>query len=374
MKDLEINTNLNVNFQIDFVSNFFSTNPLINDKCFGTDRRFIVIDELIAPLYLKKLKNLLLANNLKPFFYIISCQETDKNLDTLIGILQEVENYGLMRKSEPIVAIGGGVLCDIVGFAASIYRRGVPYIKIPTTLIGIIDVSVGVKTGINFKQRRNRLGSYHPPTKSILDKYFLQSLDRIHIVSGLGEIFKISLIKSFKLFDLLEHHGKALLDSKFQISGISDEVLYHSVEEMRVELETNLWEKNLKRCVDFGHSFSPLIEMRSLEKNNFQPLTHGQAVAIDCLFSSVISHLRGYLNIDDIKRLVKVMKSLELPTEHELFYDYTFVIEALNDTMKHRDGNQYLPIPVKIGEYTFINDLSIYEIKKTIEVLKNLNS
>lgn len=375
-KKLKLSTSLDVNFDIIIHENLFtsSNSLLVDQKCFGTKRRFIVIDEKISEFYLNDIRNYFISNNLEPFFYLIECQEEDKTTDTLFSILNELENFGILRRSEPIIAIGGGVLLDIVGLAASIYRRGIPYIKIPTTLIGLIDVSVGVKTGINYLNRRNRLGAYYPPIQVIIDKSFLKTLNKNFISSGLGEIFKISIIKSYELFAMLEKYGKQILDTKFQeFNDITNQILYLSIDEMRVELESNLWEKNLERCVDFGHSFSPVIEMRSIDDDNVESLTHGHAVGMDCIFSSIISYKRNLLPKNDLDKIIKVAKSIEIPTKHSLFYDYVFVLEALKDTMKHRDGNQYLPIPTKIGHYKFINDLNLNEIKVAIKFLEEIN-
>ena len=161
-----------------------------------------------------------------------------------------------------------------------------------------------------------------------------------------------------------------MLRSKFQKNNkVSDSILYQSVKDMKIELENNLWEKNLKRCVDFGHSFSPLIEMRSLEDKKIPSLTHGQAVALDCIFSSIISYKRELLSIEELKKILNTARKLGLPTIHPLFKNYIFLLEALKDTMKHRNGNQYLPIPTKIGQYDFINDLQISEIKEAVKFL-----
>jgi 3-dehydroquinate synthase len=139
------------------------------------------------------------------------------------------------------------------------------------------------------------------------------------------------------------------------------------------ELKDNLWETNLKRCVDFGHSFSPIIEMNSLQNNDIVPLTHGQAVALDVLYSSIVSHLRGILSKIELDDIFNTIKLFQLPTIHNSFIDYTNILESLNDTMKHRNGNQYLPIPTEIGKYDFINDLTIDEIKNACKYLVTLN-
>ncbi|MBU3589067.1 sedoheptulose 7-phosphate cyclase [Polynucleobacter sp. 80A-SIGWE] len=344
---------------------------------FGTtgpgSRRLVVIDRNICKYYLDEIQNYFACNAVDIHLVAVDASEDDKNLETLLEILREMESFGMLRRSEPLIAIGGGVLLDVAGMAAGLYRRGVPYIRVPTTLVGLIDASVGAKTGINFEIRRNRLGSYYPPIASYLDTAFLRTLPTIEISSGLGEALKMGVIKDGILFDLLEKYGSDLVGKSFTDCDCANEVINRAVDGMKVELENNLWEKDLKRAVDFGHSFSPIIEMRSLENNEFQPLTHGQAVAIDVIFSSVISMNRNLLSEFDVLRVIRTARNMNLPTDHELFKNPLLVLESLNDTKKHRNGDQNLPVPTEIGGYTFINDLALAEIKDAIGKLSELN-
>ena len=164
-----------------------------------------------------------------------------------------------------------------------------------------------------------------------------------------------------------------MITKKFQNSVNSNKIITLSAINMIEELKDNLWEFNLKRCVDFGHSFSPIIEMRSLEDSNVKSLTHGEAVSLDVLFSSIISLLRGFLSKEELNDIFSTINLFGLPTIHEYFIDYTNVLESLNDTIKHRNGNQYLPIPIQIGKYEFINDLDTNEIKEACNYMIALN-
>lgn len=371
-----VSTSQNISFEILQTDDLFNVkNNTFNElnKYHFNNRRLVFIDRNIVEHYLKNIKNYLLTHKYDFHIVQIDSTENDKNLDTLIYVLREIEKFGLLRRSEPIIAIGGGALMDVVGLAASIYRRGVPYIKVPTTLVGLIDASVGAKTGINFESRRNRLGSYFPPVASILDCKFLSTLPELEISSGMGEIIKLAVIKDKNLFELIKVEGKSLISKKFQNNDYANEIIKLSAIGMIDELKNNLWEIDLMRCVDFGHSFSPIIEMRSLQGNNITPLTHGQAVSLDVLYSSIISHIRGILSEKDLFDIFGVIKLFDLPTTHELFIDYTNILESLTDTVKHRNGNQYLPIPVRIGEYEFINNLTTKEIKESCNFLIKMN-
>ena len=237
-----IKTELPVSFSIKITTGLFD---IENDQVleFGStgkrSRRVIVIDQKVSEIYLNSIVTYFDYHKVAYHLIIIDSIEDKKDKHNLFYILKEIEKFGLMRRDEPIIAIGGGVLLDIVGLAANLYRRGVPYIKVPTTLLGLVDASVGVKTGINFEDRRNRLGSYYPPIAAYLDRSFLESLDLIEISSGLGEILKMAVVKDKKLYDILEKHGKDLYESKMLDCEYADDVINLAVKGMKDELQNN---------------------------------------------------------------------------------------------------------------------------------------
>lgn len=367
-----ISTSLPIEYVIKNSPGIFSVdNHDILDYC-QTKRALLVLDEKVSRLYFNMIENYFTYHNITCRIVVINGVETEKSLDSLVYLLKEIEQFGTSRRSEPIIGIGGGVILDVVGLAATLYRRGIPYIRVPTTLLGIVDVSVAAKTGINFEDRRNRLGSYYPPVAAFLDKVFLKTLEEIEISSGLGEILKMGVIKDQHLFNILENHGQQLLNSKFDHTH-ADEVINLAVQGMKEELENNLWEKNLKRIVDFGHSFSPIIEMRSLTDKNVQTLTHGQAVTLDIILSCIISFTRGLMTRQDVFRVMKTAQSMALPTYHQSFTDPLLLLESLQDTVKHRNGDQNLPVPTTIGTAIFINDLTYDEISNAANLFCQFN-
>lgn len=371
-----LETELPVNFVIKNSQNVFDYNN-VDILSHGTkgpgSRRLIVIDLKVSNLYLNNLNDFLKKYEIDNHIVIIDGTENNKNIETLLYLLKEIESFGLTRKSEPIIAIGGGVILDLVGLAASLYRRGIPYIKVPTTLLGIVDASIGVKTAINFEGRRNRLGTYHPPVAAYLDTNFLKTLEPIEISSGLGEILKMAVVKDAKLFEVLKLYGQKLYESKFLNCDHSDFVINSAVAGMKNELQENLWEKNLKRYVDFGHSFSPIPEMRSFVDHDVDTLTHGQAVTLDVIFSSIISYNRGTLSKKEVIDVFETAKKMGLPTYHPYFTNSNIMMEALNDTVKHRNGDQNLPIPQSIGKSVFINDVTYDEIKEVSNLFLDFN-
>ncbi len=292
--------------------------------------------------------------------------ENTKNLESLISVLERFENLSIGRRDDFIYAVGGGALLDLVSLAANLYRRGVPVIKVPTTLLGCVDASIGIKTGINFLNRRNRLGSYYLNYTVLLDTNLLTSIDSNLIREGLGEIFKIAIIKSVKLFELLELNKAELFKSDFYNSTPGQKIIGLSIQLMLEELHDNPTETNLKRCVDFGHSFSPLVEMYSIEKDGVEAIPHGIAVGNDSVITSIISRNRGKLSKEDLDRIIDLAEHIDFRKNHYLHQSVEVMWSSFADMTKHRGGDQNLPIPTGIGEYDFIQDLEYSELEAAV--------
>lgn len=319
--------------------------------------RLVVVDENVERIYGAAIRRYFERNEVEIQLLVLPSGEQHKEMDLVLEVLSSLNKVRALRRGAPPIAIGGGVLSDIVGLAAALYRRGIPYVRVPTTLLGQVDVSVAAKTGVNFEGYRNRLGSYSPPPRTLIDRSFLRSLDRRNLGNGMGEILKMALIKDAELFRLLEQHGADLIRHHFQFGEVADEVIRRSIQGMAEELEWNLWERNLQRSVDYGHSFSPLVEMRALPQ-----LLHGEAVTLDCVFSAILAEQRGLLTEADIDRIVTVATSLDLPVSHPYFCDAELLAEALADTVRHRNGNQNLPVLSQIGAVVFLNDVRPAEL------------
>ena len=237
-----------------------------------------------------------------------------------------------------------------------------------TTLLCIVDACVGVKTSINHFSRRNRLGTYFAPEKSFIDLSFLKTLPIDEISASIGEIIKIGVIKNKKLFKNLLNFSKKILNKNFYKTKNGNLIISESIESMIEELHDNLDETNLKRSVDFGHTFSPVIEMRSLENDKVKSLKHGEAVCLDVLLSSCISHNRNYLKIEELKKIFKLAKVVNMPLDHSFIVNSDYLLESLLDATKHRNGSQNVPIPTEIGKHIFLNDIKDNDIKIAIKL------
>lgn len=332
-------------------------------------RRLLVVEEKVNELYGDQVLTYCEGQGIEFELCVIPAHEQLKTMDSVFRVVEHMDRFGISRRHEPLIAIGGGVLLDIVGLAASLYRRSTPYVRVPTTLIGLVDAGIGAKTGVNFDRHKNRLGTYHPSSVTLLDRAFLNTLDERHISNGLAEILKIALVKDRVLFDLLAEHSKCLLTSRLQSGGsedggaLADEVLRRAVQGMLEELQPNLWEHQLQRLVDYGHSFSPTIEMEALPD-----LLHGEAVTVDMAFTTVLARRRDMVSEADCDRVLGVMEDLRLPLFHPVCTPGTLG-RALADTVRHRDGRQHLPLPVGIGRACFVDDVTQEEIEGALAEL-----
>jgi 2-epi-5-epi-valiolone synthase len=336
---------------------------------FNNNRKIIFID----PVVLANNNDFLKLEEEIPNLILVptNLYEATKNIDSLLSIISVLEENSIGRRNEIILAVGGGALLDIVSFAASIYRRGIHVIKVPTSLLGIVDASVGIKTGINYSGQRNRLGTYHFDYSVIIDTKLLNGLSKAQLRQGLGEIFKIAVIKSKNLFNKLIKHTNELEDVNFYNSVNGINIMTESIKLMIEELENNPREENLERCVDFGHSFSPFVEMASINRKGTRILPHGYAVAYDCLLSTTISKLRNIISNEDYEKIIKLYKNYDFDLSNEIYLDTNLMWSSFLELIKHRGGSQNFPVPTKIGSYTFLQDVTFEEVQKSADFLSN---
>jgi 3-dehydroquinate synthase len=339
----------------------------------GYNTRFAVVDADVDALYGDKIRNYFTERGIELTVCVINGGEADKRQKAVDTILDDLCAYKLRRR-EPFLAIGGGCVLDIAGMAACLYRRGVPFVRVPTTLLAIVDASVGVKNGIDYccsvtdETYKNRVGSFYAPSACLLDPAFIASQDARNISNGFGEILKLALVRSSDLFDLLESHGRTLVDSRFEDetlkkSGVSSRIIDLSIQIMLEELGPNLWESKLDRCVDYGHTFSKLLEMVP-----GADIMHGEAVNVDGFFCVVISYLRGYIDMDTVNRVFQCMKSLNLPTNSsDLKLELAW--QSCKDAIEHRHGEQRIPLITEIGESICVSDITEEELERALEMM-----
>lgn len=339
----------------------------------GLKRRFCVIDETVHTLYAPKLRDYFAAHNVDLKIVLIKGEEENKLFAAVEKIFDAMSEFGLLRR-EPVVAIGGGCVLDIVGFAASCYRRGVPYIRVPTTLLAIVDASVGVKCGVDWVHPtmgglKNRMGSFYPPCAAFLDKSFIATQDERNLINGMGEIMKLALVRSKELFSLLEVYGKRLVQQRFQTDDfVPDRVIELSIQIMLEELGPNLWEHRLERCVDYGHTFSKILEMTASP-----PVMHGEAVNIDGFICIILSHRKGWISTETRNRVFAAMRNIGLPTWNSAC-TIKVLSQAVTDGIEHRHGKLRMPlVRGNIGQSGFVNECTEEQLQDAISQILEMH-
>lgn len=358
----------------------FSAENDILKKCMQDREGMFVISSRVNSLFGVKIKQYIRDkfSNVQDNLLVIDCGEQNKNYHTIEKIIEKAAAIHLDRQS-PIVGIGGGICTDICGLAATLFRRGVPHIKIPTTLVGLIDAGIGIKNGINFGAKKNLIGSFVPPEYSLIDCSFLPTLSNRHIMCGVSEILKMGIIVDKIIYEILEKCGKVLIKTKFQYPvEEAMEVINRSIISMMKELANNLFEvESYKRAVDFGHTFSPYIEAVS----NYSIL-HGEAVSIDMALSCQIAYKLGIFPKSMLDTLFHLFEALELPIYTSLI-EPTSLFESLRSIEAHRGGDLNLVVPSTIGSPVFIDknsfglkllEESLDDLRKRRDFLQSRNS
>ncbi len=287
---------------------------------------------------------------------LLSCmtmpgEERLKEWAAVESICTEAARCGLDR-SGVLVAVGGGVVMDTVGLAAALYRRGIRYVRVPTTLIGMVDVAVGIKQAVNLHGKKNLIGSFYPALAAVVDPRFLRTLDRRHIAGGLAEIVKVALVRDPGLFELVEAAAPLLVRSRFaEPSEVAQQILLRSQLAMIEELEPNLYENDLRRAADFGHTFSP-----ELESASGYELSHGEAVALDMLLSTAIAVGLGLCEPAVFYRLHALCAAAGLPLTHPVCSP-ALLQRALAHASRHRGNQLNLVVPTAVGTAAFVQDV-----------------
>ena len=351
---------------------FDPTQSALSDCYRPYGRVLMVVDETVYELYRERIHTYFDHHGIALTVVPVQIRETAKSLDTFERIVTEFDAFGLVR-TEPVLVVGGGLTTDVAGFACASYRRNTPYIRIPTTLIGLIDASVSIKVAVNHGKNKNRLGAYHASQKVFLDFSFLATLPTDQVRNGMAELIKIAVVGNEEIFTLLETYGPDLLRTRFghldgsdELRSVGHRLTYEAIATM-LELEApNLHEIDLDRVIAFGHTWSPTLELAPPT-----PFFHGHAINIDMALSVTLAEQRGLLSTADRDRVLGVMSALGLALDSE-HLTADLLSTATAAILKTRDGLLRAAVPDPIGACTFLNDVTVDELTDTMTLHKKL--
>lgn len=355
MKEICIN-NRNKNYKVYIDNDISKISLAFNEhKLKSTDKFYIITDDKVYSLYEKKLKLLMKDYNYKIF--VFNQGEENKTYKTVEEIYDFLIENNADRNSI-LIAFGGGIVGDIVGFVAATFMRGVKYINVPTTLISQVDSAIGGKVAYNIKGIKNAIGCFYDPIFVFVSVNFLKTLNKMQFISGLGEVIKYGLIESSELLKYIKENIKAIMELE------NDKLLYIVKECLKIKasvVEKDYEDLGYRNILNFGHTIGHAIESDS---NYLIP--HGIAVALGSLTSIKISEMKLKLNANIYKEIENLYKKINIETFYKVDNLELFLYSIKHDK-KMEDNNIKFTLLEDVGACKIKIDVSEEEI---IEALK----
>lgn len=357
-----------ITYDFHFLDGVFDVqNPQLAECYKRWGRALAVMDYNVYNIYGDQIERYFDHHGLTLKIHKTKIGEKAKTIPTFLSIVDSMTEFGIIRK-EPVLVIGGGLVTDVAGFACAAYRRTTNFIRVPTTVIGLIDASVSIKVAVNYGNYKNRLGAYHAPIHTFLDFTFLRTLPVAQIRNGFAELIKISTCSHLSTFELLDKYCEDLIATGFgrkegasqELIEAADKINVDGIHEM-LRLETpNLHEIGLDRVIAYGHTWSPLHELVPET-----PLRHGHAISIDMAFSATLANSRKILSDDQHRRILNLFSRAGLSMDHPQFDD-DILVKGTQAILKTRDGLLRAAVPSPLGTCQFLNDVSIEELQTAL--------
>lgn len=344
MKKLNLNSR-SKSYSI-YIGNQIALDKKIMKHYIVSSKILIVSNETIAALYLDSLTNALNDFDLKTC--ILPDGESNKTLDTLTLIYDTLIEHCCHRDTT-LIALGGGVIGDMTGFAAATYQRGCHFIQIPTTLLAQTDASIGGKTAVNYHDKKNMIGCFYQPECVINDIHFLKTLPEREFISGLAEVIKHAAIRNAVFFKWLEAHRENILkrDEKILIDMLTQSV------QIKIDIveQDETEQAGLRALLNFGHTFAHAIEAAT----HYQTYLHGEAVAIGMCMAAQLSCQENLFSTQDANRLITLIESMGLPTKLKIEIEDEKLNALMRHDKKNRAGEQRFVLLKAIGSAVIKN-------------------
>ena len=337
------------------ISNIAKNNSLNFKKC------LLVIDKNISSKIITKVKKSLIKKNLTMYFFKAS--EKNKSQNSVNKILEILLSKNFSRE-DCLVSVGGGITGDISGFAASLFKRGLKFINIPTTLLSQVDSSIGGKTGINTRYGKNLIGSFYQPNLVISDIEFLKTLPKRELICGYGEILKHSLIANKKFFYFLDKNSVKIF--KLSSSHIK-KAIFESCKIKKQVVEKDEKEKGLRKILNFGHTFAHAFEATLSYSNK---LNHGEAVILGIKTALNFSLKNKIINKKEYSLIVNHILKSHLPSDINKFFKAKDLNKILSFMLKDKKNNSdkiSLVLLKKIGSPIINREYNQKSLKKFLK-------
>lgn len=318
----------------------------------------IISDSNVAPLFGDRIKRNLESADFQPTFVTIPAGEQWKTIEQAGAICDQMIAAGLDRQSF-VIGLGGGVIGDISGFVAAIFHRGIPHVQVPTTLLAMVDSSIGGKTGVNTSAGKNLIGVVHHPVLVIDDVDLLKTLPPRELNQGFAEIIKHAIIADAEMFSQLENESA------------SDALALQPLIRRNIEIKARIvardeFDRTGERALlNFGHTIGHAIE----RAGGYHTFLHGEAVSLGIVAACAVSVRRVGLPQDQRDAIVDLLKKFELPTRLPTNFPRKEIFEALKFDKKFKRGEIRFVVAPKIGAAHLANDVTLDDIRQAIETL-----
>jgi 3-dehydroquinate synthase len=316
----------------------------------------IVTNKTIAPLYLDKLTSILDGFNVQSV--ILPDGEEFKTLETLNKVFDALLEAKFDRTST-LIALGGGVIGDITGFAAASYQRGVGFIQVPTTLLSQVDSSVGGKTGINHELGKNMIGAFYQPKAVIIDVNTLDTLSNQEFSAGMAEVIKYGLLGNADFLSMLEANIESIMARK---KDLIIEVIFNCCQDKARIVELDEFEKGKRALLNLGHTFGHGIE-NAFGYGNY---LHGEAVSIGMVMAAKLSKDEGNLSHEETLRVESILSKADLPISINKTIDSETLITAMSLDKKSIDGKIRLVLLKSLGDSYLTDSYSNENFMKVV--------
>jgi 3-dehydroquinate synthase len=357
--------NLNSDYTIVVGRNILNQIPKqIKILCPGVQKIALVADKNVPKKFKIKLKHYLKKYNVYTFEYAVN-----EKFKSFINVNKLVEKClaNNFNRNDVLISLGGGILGDYSAFAASIIKRGINFINIPTTLLAQVDSSIGGKTGVNSSKGKNLIGSFYQPKLVISDVEILKSLPQRELICGYAEILKHSLILKSSFFNWLKKNSGALLKSRN--SNLLQKAIVESCKIKLHFVKKDVFEKNIRMILNFGHTFAHAIEAQNKYSKR---INHGEAVIMGMMMAAKLSYLKKTCNLNTLNELKNIYESNNLKYDIKKFFkknEYNQIAKYMSADKKNNDKKINFILLKKIGQTTKPNryKLSGVELKKVFD-------
>ena len=336
-------------------SDLLSSKSLLSDHIQGK-QVMVVTNTTIAPLYLEKLKDALSDFNVESV--ILPDGEEFKTLETLNKVFDALLKAKFDRSST-LVALGGGVVGDIAGYAAASYQRGVNFIQVPTSLLSQVDSSVGGKTGVNHELGKNMIGAFYQPKAVIIDVDTLDTLSDQEYSAGMAEVIKYGLLGNVDFFYMLETNIESIMARN---KDLIIEIIFNSCKDKASIVALDEFERGKRALLNLGHTFGHGIE-NAFGYGNY---LHGEAVSIGMVMATKLSMDEGYLSNEDAIRVESILSKADLPISIKKSIGSETLIEAMSLDKKSIDGKIRLVLLKALGDSYLTDSYSKENFNKVV--------